>query len=79
MLFHGTGKKGVAGILETGYRNSIKGDFGRGVYLTESPDLASIYSDGRNPSPKIEKKNLTSCLSTKFSSRKSCKQFSTIT
>ena len=47
MLFHGTGKKGVAGILETGYRNSVKGDFGRGVYLTESSDLASVYSGGR--------------------------------
>ena len=51
MLFHGTSKKGVAGILETGYTNSVKGDFGRGVYLTESSDLASIYSGGRNPSP----------------------------
>ena len=56
MLFHGTSEKGVAGILETGYRNSEAGDFGRGVYLTESPDLASIYSAGRNPAPNIGKK-----------------------
>ena len=32
MLFHGTSEKGIAGILETGYRNSVKGDFRRGVY-----------------------------------------------
>ena len=49
MLFHGTGKESVAGILETGYTNSVKGDFGRGVYLTESSDSASIYAGGRSP------------------------------
>ena len=48
MLFHGTSEKGVAGILKTGYRNSARGRFGRGVYLTESSDVASVYSGRGN-------------------------------
>ena len=44
MLFHGTSQKGVAGILENGFKNSEKGKFGKGVYLTECSGTASRYS-----------------------------------
>ena len=73
MLFHGTVKKDVAGILETGYGNSVKGDFGRGVY---QPKVLTwrLYI----PVEETLKK-LTSCLSTKFSSLKSLKHFFTKT
>ena len=45
MLFHGTSKSGVAGVLKEGFRNSEKGIFGKGVYLTESSYIAFIYSE----------------------------------
>ena len=44
MLFHGTSQKSVAGILENGFKNSEEGKFGKGVYMTESSETASIYS-----------------------------------
>ena len=44
MLFHGTSREGVAGILVNGFKNSEKGFFGKGVYLTESSEAASFYS-----------------------------------
>ena len=44
MLFHGTSQEGVAGILEYGFKNSEKGYFGEGVYMTEDSERASCYS-----------------------------------
>ena len=44
MLFHGTSRKGTAGILEHGFRNSPSGTFGGGVYMTESSYRASLVS-----------------------------------
>ena len=35
MLFHGTTEKRVIGILKEGFRNSEKGFFGKGVYMTD--------------------------------------------
>ena len=45
MLFHGTSKSGVAGVLKEGFRNSEEGIFGKGVYLTESSYIAFQYSE----------------------------------
>ena len=45
MLFHGTSHEGVAGILKNGFKNSENGKFGNGVYMTESSDTASYYSN----------------------------------
>ena len=44
MLFHGTSKEGVTGILKEGFRNSEKGWFGKGVYMTDSSETAFHYS-----------------------------------
>ena len=43
MLFHGTNKKGVEGILKEGFRNSEKGWFGQGVYMTDCSTTAECY------------------------------------
>ena len=43
MLFHGTNSKGVEGILTEGYKNSKKGCFGKGVYMTDCSDTAGKY------------------------------------
>ena len=43
MLFHGTDENGANGILRNGFRNSRKGFFGQGVYMTESSDVATAY------------------------------------
>ena len=48
MLFHGTSQKGVAGILENGFKNSESGKFGKGLYMTESSETASVYSCSRS-------------------------------
>ena len=44
MLFHGTIEKGVDSILKEGFKNSEKGWFGRGVYLTDCSCVAYNYS-----------------------------------
>ena len=44
MLFHGTNQKGAAGILKEGFKNSKKGWFGKGVYMTDCPETACEYS-----------------------------------
>ena len=43
MLFHGTNQKGVEGILKQGFKNSKKGWFGQGVYMTDCSDKAQDY------------------------------------
>ena len=44
MLYHGTSEKGATGILKEGFRNSEKGWFGKGVYMTDCSDTAIDYS-----------------------------------
>ena len=44
MLFHGTTQKGAAGILKEGFKNSKKGWFGKGVYMTDCSSTAVDYS-----------------------------------
>ena len=45
MLFHGTkNKETAASILKEGFKNSLKGWFGRGVYMTDCPDFAMGYT-----------------------------------
>jgi len=46
MLFHGTNEKGVEGILKEGFKNSEKGWFGKGVYMTDCSTAAVGYSIG---------------------------------
>ena len=46
MLFHGTNEKGVEGILKEGFKNSEKGWFGKGVYMTDCSSVAVSYSRG---------------------------------
>ena len=48
MLFHGTNQKGVTGILKEGFRNSEKGWFGKGVYMTDCSYTAFDYSKKLN-------------------------------
>ena len=43
MLYHGTSQKGVTGILKEGFRNSEKGWFGKGVYMTDCSHTALKY------------------------------------
>ena len=43
MLFHGTNQKGVEGILKEGFKNSKKGWFGQGVYMTDCSCVAQGY------------------------------------
>ena len=44
MLFHGTCEKGATCILKEGFRNSEKGWFGKGVYMTDCSHVALQYS-----------------------------------
>ena len=44
MLYHGTNEIGVKGILKDGFKNSKKGWFGQGVYMTDCSDRACLYS-----------------------------------
>lgn len=44
MLCHGTSVKGVNGILKDGFKNSEKGLFGRGVYMTDCSCEACTWS-----------------------------------
>ena len=44
MLYHGTSQKGATGILKEGFRNSEKGWFGKGVYMTDCSETALSYS-----------------------------------
>ena len=43
MLFHGTDKKSATGILKKGFKNSKRGWFGQGVYLTDCSYKAQEY------------------------------------
>ena len=45
MLYHGTNQKGVTGILKEGFRNSEKGWFGKGLYMTDCSEVALGYSN----------------------------------
>ena len=47
MLFHGTTVENTVGILENGFKNSEKGKYGKGLYMTWCSDTAIIYSDIR--------------------------------
>ena len=44
MLFHGT-KINPALILQNGYKNSRKGKYGKGVYMTDCSDFAAHYAN----------------------------------
>ena len=44
MLFHGTDKESATGILKEGFKNSKRGWFGQGVYLTDCSNNAYWYS-----------------------------------
>ena len=44
MLLHGTNRKRAVGILKEGFKNSKKGWFGRGVYMTDCSTAAIMYS-----------------------------------
>ena len=48
MLFHGTSRKGATGILKEGFKNSEKGWFGQGVYMTDCSNVAFRYSVRHN-------------------------------
>ena len=48
MLFHGTNKKGVTGILKEGFKNSKRGWFGQGVYMSDCSNIARTYSEQYN-------------------------------
>ena len=48
MLFHGTNRKGAVGILKEGFKNSEKGWFGQGVYMTDCSTIALYYSSAGN-------------------------------
>ena len=51
MLFHGTTEKGADSILKEGFKNSEKGWFGRGVYLTDCSCVACNYSGIKSSRP----------------------------
>ena len=44
LMLHGTSFDGSKKILNEGYKNSPNGYFGKGVYMTESLDMAVYYS-----------------------------------
>ena len=44
MLYHGTSVEGATGILKEGFRNSEKGLFGKGVYMTDCSEVAFSYA-----------------------------------
>ena len=44
MLFHGTTRANVVGILEEGFKPSTEGKHGPGVYLTECSSAAVTFS-----------------------------------
>lgn len=48
MLMHGTSYENALEILNSGFMNSSAGLFGKGVYHTESVDVALHYSNRRN-------------------------------
>ena len=48
MLFHGTSKNGVQAVLNGGFKNSERGWFGRGLYMTESSYIAYGYTYKHN-------------------------------
>ena len=50
MLFHGTSQKAATAILKEGFRNSEKGYFGKGVYMTGCTFVAlkNCFRAGKN-------------------------------
>ena len=48
MLFHGTDKDGVYGVLKKGFVNSPSGKFGEGVYMTDCSNTAYSYGCGKS-------------------------------
>ena len=48
LLFHGTDHAGTVGILEQGFKPSISGKYGPGVYLTERSHCATSFSIRKN-------------------------------
>ena len=49
MLFNITSRKGATAILKEGFKNSARGWFGQGVYMTDCSDIALDYSGECNP------------------------------
>ena len=49
MLFHGTSRKGATAIFKEGFKNSERGWFGKGVYMTDCSNIALDYSGECNP------------------------------
>ena len=48
LLYHGTNHENTVGILEQGFKPSISGKYGPGVYLTERSYTATGYSIRKN-------------------------------
>ena len=46
-LLHGTDEIAVGGILQEGFKDSNKGTFGKGVYLTDCSSIAYSYALGK--------------------------------
>ena len=47
-IFHGTNINGISGILQYGCKNSNKGWYGRGFYMTHLVDAAIYYSNRKS-------------------------------
>ena len=47
MLFHGTSADNAVGIVKHGFKPSIKGSLGPGVYLTASSFTAASFSQNK--------------------------------
>ena len=61
MLLHGTSATNAVGIIRNGFRPSISGSLGPGVYLTASPLVAAKYSEKKTTTEKcnFEKETTT--------------------
>ena len=57
MLFHGTSRCGVEGILNEGFEHTKEGWFGSGVYMSECSSTAFGYTHKRNDYSKKGKIN----------------------
>ena len=57
-LFHGTKERAVEGILSSGFKNSQRGTFGQGVYLTDCSSIAYAYALGKEQPASSDWKNI---------------------
>ena len=55
MLFHGTSASNAMGIIKGGFKQSVKGAFGPGVYLTSSSMCAAKYSEKKSATDQCKK------------------------